>query len=354
MTNKRVAFLYDPIVLEHRPSYGHPERPERASTIIKTLQDTELWDRLTHVAPRSATRDEILRVHAPAVVNKAERVSAEGGGLLDAGDTMASEQSYAAALAAAGAAIGAVDSVILNAGVDAAFAVVRPPGHHATPSQSMGFCIFNNVAVAAAHAMAEHGLERILIVDFDVHHGNGTQDIFYGDPRVLFYSSHQYPEYPGTGSVDEVGEGDGRGFNVNVPMPAGVGDGGFARIIDTILSPIADRFKPELILVSAGYDAHWRNSAYVRGIDERVSVAGFYTIARRLQEIADKHCPGRLAAVLEGGYDLDGLAYGVDATLRAWLGLPAIDDPAGPSPIGVVEGEKFEERLAKVREVHGL
>jgi len=354
MTDKRAAFLYDPIVLEHRPSYGHPERAERASTIVKTLADTGLWPHLTHVAPRAATPDEILRVHTSAVVDKAQRVSAAGGGLLDAGDTMASEQSYDAALAAAGAAIGAVDAVVLNDGVDAAFAIVRPPGHHATPSQSMGFCIFNNIAVAAAHAIAEHGLERVLIVDFDVHHGNGTQDIFYGDPRVLFYSSHQYPEYPGTGSVNEVGEGDGRGFTVNVPMPAGVGDGGFARIIDTILTPVADRFKPELILVSAGYDAHWRNSAYVRGIDERVSVAGFYTIAKQIQAIADKHCPGRLAAILEGGYDLDGLAYGVDATLRAWLGMPAIDDPAGPSPIAAVEGQKFDTMLAQVRSVHGL
>ena len=345
--------LYDPIVLEHRPNYGHPERPERASTIVKTLQTTGLWDKLTHLTPRQATRDELLTVHAPSVVDKAEQVSAEGGGVLDAGDTVASEGSYAAALTAAGAAIGAVDAV-MSGDVDAAFAIVRPPGHHATHFQSMGFCIFNNVAVAAGHAVVAHGLSRVLVVDFDVHHGNGTQDIFYGENRILFYSSHQYPAYPGTGALNEIGEEHGKGYTVNVPMPAGVGDEGFARIVDTILAPVADRYQPELILVSAGYDAHWRNSKYVQGIDERVSVAGYYTVAHKLQAIADKHCPGRLAAVLEGGYDLDGLAYGVDATLRAWLGLPAIDDPAGPSPIPAIEDQRFEDMLARVKTVHGL
>ena len=353
MTNKRVALLYDPIVLEHRPSPGHPERPERVSTIVKTLRETELWDSLVHIAPRAATPEEVQHVHTKSVVDKARRVSAEGGGLLDAGDTIASESSYDAAMMAAGAAIGAVDAVMTGE-LEAAFALVRPPGHHATPTQSMGFCIFNNIAVAAAHALIAHELTRIMIVDFDVHHGNGTQDIFYGDPRFLFYSSHQYPAYPGTGNVDETGEDAGLGFTVNVPLPAGVGDAGFAQVIDTILAPVADRFRPEIILVSAGYDAHWRNSKYVQGIDERMSVSGYYAIARQIQAIADKHCPGRLAAILEGGYDLDGLAYGVDATLRAWLGLPVIDDPAGPSPIPVIEGEKFEERLARVKAVHGL
>lgn len=352
MANKTVALLYDPIVLDHRPNYGHPERPERVSTTVKTLQSTGLWDRLPHLPVRPATREEILRVHHAAVIDRAERVAAEGGGFLDAGDTVISDGSYAAALAAAGAAISAVDAVMAG-DADAAFAIVRPPGHHATIGQSMGFCIFNNVAVAAAHAVAVHGLSRVLIVDFDVHHGNGTQDIFYDDPHVLFFSCHQYPAYPGTGSAEETGEGDGAGFTVNVQVPAGVGDHGYARIMSEVLGPVADRFRPELVLVSAGYDAHWRNGAYVQGIDERVTVDGFHEISKSLKAIADRHCPGRLAGVLEGGYDLDGLAYGVDATLRAWMDEPKVDDPIGPSPRGVDE-TALDSRLARVKQIHGL
>ena len=184
----------------------------------------------------------------------------------------------------------------------------------------MGFCLLNNAAVAAAHAVAAHGLSRVLLVDFDVHHGNGTQDIFYDNGQVLYFSTHQSPAYPGTGKVTETGVGPGEGYTVNVPLPPDVGDDGFLQVFDTVLLPLADRFRPEMVIVSAGYDAHWRNSAYVAGIRERATVTGLAALSARLQSIADAHCPGRLVGILEGGYDLEALAYGVLATLQVWLG----------------------------------
>jgi len=237
--------------------------------------------------------------------------------------------------------------------VDAAFALVRPPGHHATPDKAMGFCIVNNAAVAAAHAVAAHGLSRVLLVDFDVHHGNGTQDAFYEDPRVLYFSTHQSPAYPGTGRADETGHGPGAGFTVNVPLPPDVGDAGFLQAFDTILMPLADRFRPELVLVSAGYDAHWRNSAYVAGIREHITVQGLAALSSRLQSIADAHCPGRIVGVLEGGYDLDALAYSVLGTLRVWQGETNIDDPIGPPP-GQVKAPDITPLLSRIRQFHGL
>jgi acetoin utilization deacetylase AcuC-like enzyme len=282
-----------------------------------------------------------------------EATGESGGGYLDAGDTVASPGSWKAAATAAGASIGAVDAVMRDEAT-ASFAVVRPLGHHATPTEAMGFCIINNAAVAAAHAREVYGLKRILLVDFDVHHGNGTQDTFYHDPTVLYFSSHQYPAYPGTGALDETGIGEGAGFTVNVPLPAYVGDAGFIQAYETILRPIADRFEPELVIVSAGYDAHWRNSAYVHGIHERMTVSGLSAISRILQEITEKHCPGKLAGILEGGYDLEALAYGVCGTLRTWLGDTEIDDPIGPPPAGDLIDPDITELLDKVKKMHGI
>jgi acetoin utilization deacetylase AcuC-like enzyme len=365
--NTTVSLLYDPIVLEHRPGRGHPERPERVSAIMETLRRSDIWDRLTQAPVRPATHNELLRVHSAQHIAHVEQVCRDGGGMLDTGDTIASIGSWDAALAAAGGAIGAVDAVLTdrrgptpNSQIStfnfqlASFAIVRPPGHHATPTEAMGFCLFNNVAIAAAHAMAVHHLDRILLVDFDVHHGNGTQDAFYGDPRVLFFSMHQHPAYPGTGALYEIGDGDGLGYTINVPVPAGVGDGGYDRICETVLRSAADRFRPQLVLVSAGYDAHWRNGAYVGGIDERVTIAGFHAMSQKLQSIAVDHCEGRIAAVLEGGYDLEALGLGVVATLSAWLGLDAPEDPIGPPPRGVKPEQALDERLVQVRAIHAL
>ena len=348
-----LGLLYDPIVLEHVTPRGHPERPARVQAVADALQSDPVWSKLTHLPVTPATRDQIRRVHSEAHVRLIEETCAAGGGYVDGGDTYACPRSWDAALAAAGASIGAVDAVLSGA-VDRAFAIVRPPGHHATPTHPMGFCLVNNAAIAAAHAVAEHGLTRVLIVDFDVHHGNGTQDAFYEDPRVLYFSTHQSPAYPGTGGAQETGGTAGAGATVNVPLPAHTGDEGFLAAFDEILVPIADRYRPQLVLASAGYDAHWRNSAYVQGIDERMTAAGFYALSDRLREISDKHCPGKLAGILEGGYDLESLALGVRQTLASWLGEPPLEDEIGPPPGGANSAETLERLWVRLRGIHGL
>jgi len=206
---------------------------------------------------------------------------------------------------------------------------VRPPGHHACAAAGMGFCLLNSASIAARDAVRRLGLRRVLLLDFDVHHGNGTQEILYSDPTVFYLSLHQYPAYPGTGALDEIGEGAGRGFTANVPLPAGVGDTIYLRAFDELLAPVVHRFRPELILASAGYDAHWTNGAYLSSIQMQVSVSGFGEMVRRLRDWADALCDGRLAFVLEGGYDPEALARSVLATLRCLRG-EAVLDPLGP------------------------
>ncbi len=348
----RVGFLYDPAVLDHQPPPGHPERPARVRDTLAVLEADGVLERLVRLPVVPATRAQMERVHDPRYLDAVEATVAQGGGYLDAGDTVASPGSWRAATAAAGASVGAVDAVMSGA-CASAFALVRPPGHHAVPSGAMGFCLLNNAAIAAAHAVAAYGLSRVLLVDFDVHHGNGTQDAFYADPRVLYFSTHQSPAYPGTGALRETGTGDGAGHTVNVPLPPGVGDDGFLQAFDTILVPLADRFRPQLILVSAGYDAHWRNSAYVAGIRECMTVTGLAALSARLRQIADAHCPGRLVGILEGGYDLESLALSVLATLRTWLGDTVIDDPIGP-PSGTATTPDIGLLLQRVRQLHGL
>ena len=352
MPDKKVALLYDAAVLEHEPPEGHPERPERVRAVMALLERSGTLERLTRLPVTPATRAQLEQVHTPAYLDFAKRVAAEGGGYLDAGNTVASAGSWKAATAAAGASIGAVDAV-MTGGMDASFAVVRPPGHHAPPDRAMGFCILNNAAIAAAHAIAEQGLSRVLLVDFDVHHGNGTQDCFYASPEVLYFSTHQSPAYPFTGAVEDTGIGAGVGYTVNVPLPPDVGEAGFLQAFETILRPLARRFQPEMVIVSAGYDAHWRNSRYVQGIRERLTVRGLAALSQSLLEIADAHCPGRLVGILEGGYDLEALAYGVLGTLRVWLGDMEIDDPLGPPPTEAREPD-ITPILAHVRAVHGL
>lgn len=349
---RRVGLLYDPDVLAHQPPPGHPERPARVQAIVHAMQETGLWERLAHLPVVPATRAQMEQVHAPEYLDWVQQVVEAGGGPLDAGDTIASPGSWRAACAAAGAAIGAVDAV-MTGHVDAAFALVRPPGHHAPPERAMGFCIVNNAAVAAAHAVAVYGLSRVLLVDFDVHHGNGTQDAFYSDPRVLYFSTHQSPAYPFTGAMEETGAGPGTGYTVNVSLPADVDDAGFLRAFDDILSPLAARFRPQMILASAGYDAHWRNSAYVQGIRERMTVRGLAALSQRLLALADAHCPGKLVGVLEGGYDLEALAQGVCATLAVWLGDTEVTDTIGPLPDDATP-PLLAPRLERVRHIHGL
>ena len=352
MPDTRLGFLYDPTVLDHRPPGGHPERPARVQAVMDLLESQGMLERLTRLPVTPATREQLERVHTPAYLDFVEEVVVEGGGHLDRRDTFASPGSWAAATAAAGASIGAIDAV-MSGGMDASFALVRPPGHHALHDRAMGFCILNNAAVAAAHAVETYGLSRVLLVDFDVHHGNGTQDRFYGSPEVLYFSTHQSPAYPFTGAIEETGEGAGLGYTVNVPLPPDVGEAGFLQAFDQILRPIAHRYKPEMVIVSAGYDAHWRNAPYVERIRERLTVRGLAALSRSLQEISDAYCPGRLVGILEGGYDLESLAWGVLATLGVWLGDSETPDPLGPPP-GAVREPDITPLLEQIRRVHGL
>src|SRR5262245_14910941 len=244
----RVAFYDDPLFRQHDPGRGHPERAERLEAVAAAAK--AIQKRLVFLTPREATREELLRVHT---ANHVDNIASTDGRVvrLDP-DTQTGPRSYRAALMAAGAVVDAVERV-LRGDVDRAYCCVRPPGHHAEADRAMGFCLYNNVAVAAAHAVAR-GVTRVMITDFDVHHGNGTQHIFERDPRVLYLSSHAFPFYPGTGALGEVGEGPGRGFTVNLPMPAGCGDAEYARVYREFVEPIGRAFDPELLLVSAGFD----------------------------------------------------------------------------------------------------
>ncbi|MEO5952217.1 MAG: histone deacetylase, partial [Chloroflexia bacterium] len=271
----------------------------------------------TLLRPEPASVELISQVHDPRYIDVIKQIAESGGGYWDL-DTYISPDSYQAALVGAGAAVAAVDSVMQ--GSRSAFAIMRPPGHHALHMSAMGFCLFNNIAVAAQHAVAKHGLERVMIVDWDIHHGNGTQDTFYDRSDVLFFSAHRYPFYPGTGALRETGTGKGRGYTVNVPLPAGIGDAGYNRIFEEIVTPLAMRYRPELILISAGYDAHIADPLG----DASVTVAGFAQMALTVRQLADQipECKGRLAGILEGGYNAEALAESVLATI-AMLGSDA-------------------------------
>ncbi len=338
------AYVYHPLYLEHRLP-GHPERPERLQRIMDTLETEGVLSRLYPLEPTPALPAEIESVHTPDYRRLVEQVAANGGGHLDL-DTYVNDRSYEIALLAAGGVNTAVRAVLRHQ-VDNAFCLVRPPGHHATPDRGMGFCLFNNVAIAARLAQKEFGLERVLIVDVDVHHGNGTQDTFIRDPSVLYFSTHQYPHYPGTGHWRETGLGAGSGTTVNVPLPAGVGDQGFAHVFRYVLQPVAHRFQPELILVSVGFDAHWGDQlAFLQ-----LSLTGYAHLARHLFALAQELCDGRLIFVLEGGYNLDVLAYGVLNVFYVLLQETIINDPLGPAPN---PEPSIETLIANLRRAHHL
>jgi acetoin utilization deacetylase AcuC-like enzyme len=311
------------------------------------LKNEGTTDKLVSLNAQAASIDQVARVHSPSYISDIESFVKRGGGYLD-GDTVASPSSYEAALYAAGGLIAAVDAV-MSGDVTYSFALVRPPGHHAVRSAAMGFCIFNNIAVAARDAMAKHGIERVMIVDFDVHHGNGTQDAFYGDSNVLYFSTHQYPFYPGSGAVDETGSGDGEGYTVNVPMPGGCGDAEYVRAFEEVLIPVSERFKPQLILVSAGYDAHWADS--IAGM--QVSAPGYTKMATMLKKLADELCNGRLVFALEGGYSLEALAISVDATINVLLDSPKSGDASG-KPRRIWSPPDTDELFRRIKSTHKL
>lgn len=323
----------------------HPENASRLPAILAAIESAPPAVRPAAHSPSPATIEQVTRVHSPQYVEALRAAMARAPGYIDMAPTYVTPQSFDCALEAAGGAIGAVEAV-LNGRDTTAFALVRPPGHHATPDAAMGFCLFNNIAIAAAHALA-HGLRRVMIVDFDVHHGNGTQDCFYQSDAVLFLSTHQRGIYPGTGRLDEVGQGSGEGYTLNVPLSAGAGDRAFERIAAEIIRPAAERFRPDLLCVSAGFDAHWADP--LAGL--QLSIGGYAGLARALRALADDLCAGRLVLTLEGGYDLRALGHGVVAVLHALAGSDAAPDPLGPAPHPEPDIARL---LAEVRAVHGL
>jgi len=297
------------ICLQHDPGPGHAESPARLRAVLQALDQDRfaIVDRIE--APR-ATREQLLRVHTPAHVDRILAIVPDSGTVRLDEDTLMSAASAEAGLRAAGAVVAAVDAV-MQGSVSHAFCAVRPPGHHATPDAAMGFCLFNNIAVGAAHAIAAHGLKRVAIADFDVHHGNGTQDIFQREPRVLFISSHQSPLYPGTGQEDERGVGN----IVNAPLSPGDGSYEFRELWDGVLLPRLHAFKPQLVLVSAGFDAH-RNDPLA---DIRLQTEDYAWITGRLVDLARAHAGNRLVSTLEGGYELSALAASVSAHVGALI-----------------------------------
>ena len=299
-----------PACLQHEPGPGHPESPARLRAVLAAL-DRDRFAALDRIEAPRASREALERVHEPAYVTRIlASAPAEGQLRLDE-DTVMSPGSAEAALRAAGAVAAAVDAVS-DRTASRAFCAVRPPGHHATADRAMGFCLFNNVAVGAAHALAGHGLERVAIADFDVHHGNGTQDIFANEPRVLFVSSHQAPLYPGSGGADETGVGN----LLNAPLPPGTGSQAFRRIWEDQLLPRLDAFRPQLLLVSAGFDAHRADPLAQLELDAN----DYAWLTGRLVEIARRHAGGRVVSTLEGGYDLTALAASATAHVAALLG----------------------------------
>ncbi len=315
---KTLALVDDPVFCEHVAPAGHPERAERLHAARAAIAHAELDLRRVDLATRSATDDELVRVHAQQYLHTLGQAAGRSGYFDE--DTFYSASSVAAARAGAGAALVITDA-LLDERADFGLALVRPPGHHARASGAMGFCLLNNVAIAAAHARAR-GVERVAIVDFDVHHGNGTQEMFYADPSVLYVSLHQSPLYPGTGAVEERGSGEGRGYTVNVPLSAGATDAVYGAAIERIVAPVLETYRPGLLLFSAGFDAHQRDPLAQMDMTD----AGFQTLVRRtLSALA----PGvRVGLMLEGGYDLLGLGQSLSATLEGLSAGPLRETPA--------------------------
>jgi acetoin utilization deacetylase AcuC-like enzyme len=342
----RVGIVYDPIYLKHETG-EHVECPDRLVSIMSYLEQRKIKPLLTPISPRAATMNELALVHQNQYITYIQSVSCNGGGYLDL-DTVMSAQSYEAALYAAGGAIRAAESV-MEGTVDNAFALVRPPGHHAIPNRAMGFCLFNNIAIAAKYVLSKYKLERLAIIDFDVHHGNGTQAAFYNDPRVLYISTHQSPLYPGTGYIEESGTSQAQGTNINVPLPPGCGDMEFKQVFEQIIAPAVKQFKPQIILISAGYDSHWADSIS----QMQVSVSGFIEMATVIKGLAAELCNNRLVYVLEGGYNLTALAASVGATFEVLLEKDITPDPLGPSPQGR-QAPDITQVIRYIKQTHGL
>jgi acetoin utilization deacetylase AcuC-like enzyme len=312
------GIVLDRRYLEHDPGYGHPERPERIGVFLPAALDRP---GITHVEPRMATADDVTLVHGEGHFDRVARTRDVSRYAFDA-DTTVSARSFDTACLAVGGVLALLDEVVAGR-VHNGFALVRPPGHHAERDRAMGFCLFNNVAIGAAHLRARHGLERVLVVDWDVHHGNGTQHSFAREPGVLYVSTHRYPFYPGTGAIEEIGDGAGAGFTVNIPFPGGFGDAEYVEAFRTVIEPIALQYAPQLVLISAGFDPHRRDPLGGMEVTER----GFAAMARSLIAVAEEVAGGRCVAVLEGGYDLQAMRDSASTVLDELLRAPAVTPP---------------------------
>ena len=340
-----------PLYVHHRSSLehdtgAHPERIERIPAIEHELERRD-WLGFERLEAPAASRDSLLAVHTPAHVDAIEALSARGGGAIDL-DTVTSAGSFEAALHAAGGAVAMVDRLLAADGPPVAFCGLRPPGHHADTARAMGFCLFNNVAVAARHALDHHALERVLVLDWDVHHGNGTAEIFAGTAELLFVSIHQWPLYPGTGAIHEIGTGPGEGYTVNLPVPAGAGDDLYTSLVKHLVDPLGRSYKPQLVLVSAGYDAH-RDDPLA---DCRVTDDGYRTMSGCVRQLCRELGDVPVGAVLEGGYDLGALARSVAGTLEMLTSADTFDDPE-VHPLTASAAAAFAERWPALRAVSG-
>jgi len=310
----KTGLVYDPRYLEHDMGMGHPESPNRLRAIMQQLEQSGTMAQVTRIEPRMAEDEWITRVHTAAYLASLKQHAPTNGRVSLDPDTSMSPGSLTAAYLAAGGALAGIDAMMAKQ-VDHVFCAVRPPGHHAEANRAMGFCLLNNVAIAVRYAQKKHGLSRVLIVDWDVHHGNGTQHIFEDDPSVLFFSTHQFPHYPGTGRESERGRGAGEGYTINVPMEAGEGDDEYRAIFRKVLVPAAEEFKPELVIISAGFDAHKDDPLASMGLTE----AGYAELTGIVAGIAKTYAQGRILSSLEGGYNLTALAASVDAHVRGLL-----------------------------------
>jgi len=325
----KTGIVKDCRYLRHETSPYHPESPRRLEALYKMLEGPDMKGKFTEIEPRHATHEEIGMIHQPSYIEMVARTAGKIHTSLDP-DTETSAESYDVARLAVGGFCNATDSVSMGE-INNAFAFVRPPGHHAEAGRAAGFCLFNNIAIGALHAINKHKMKRILIVDWDLHHGNGTQHSFYEDPRVLYFSTHQYPYYPGTGSVQEIGKGEGEGYTINVPLRSGPGDAEYLKIFRRILQPIALEFKPDMIMLSAGFDIYFQDP--LGGM--KVSPEGFGKLTRVLLDIADSCCDGKVAVTLEGGYHIAGITESAKVVLKEMSGETRVTD----EDIEVTEGQ---------------
>jgi acetoin utilization deacetylase AcuC-like enzyme len=333
---RKTAVFKDRLFLMHDPGANHPERIDRLRVIYDVVERPEVREKFLFPVADPAQPEHIQAVHDQAQFDRVSRTQGKDFDILDA-DTTTSSRSYEAALLAAGSVMKGID-MMMSGDADNGFALVRPPGHHAERDRSMGFCLFNNVAIAARHAQRAHQLDRVMIIDWDLHHGNGTQFSFYGEKEVLYLSTHQYPYYPGTGNVAEVGVGDGEGYTVNVPLSPGCGDLEYAAIFNEIIIPIGISYQPQLILVSAGFDIYHGDP--LGGMS--VSPAGFAYMTKTLVGLANTCCDGRILVTLEGGYNLKGQRDGAVAVLAELLG-----EPLNTEGLGAYLSDELDQQMSK-------